>query len=528
MQRPLLLNGFMGVGKSTVGRLVAQAASRPFIDLDERLEARLGTTIADYFARQGEPAFRVAEREELEKLLATESKTAPVIALGGGALLSRTLRLRALDTTVVVTLEADPQEIARRTTSQGGRPLLDTPHARARVEELLELRALAYAEAHARIPTGGRSAEAIAQDVLAIWKRDPLAVAAGPNSYSVEVGRGIAAGRAPLLVGRASSVMIVTDQNVAPLHGPALKQSLASANPACSEFVLPPGEQHKHVGSIRDIWQALQDSGADRSAVCVGLGGGVVTDMTGYTAATWLRGVRWVGIPTTLLAMVDASTGGKTGVDFGPAKNAIGAFWQPCGVICDIDLEATEPERNFSSGLSEVVKTALIGDPGMVDLMERESARIVARDPALIEELVRRSVRVKARIVSQDEREGGLRAVLNLGHTVGHALEAIGGYDRLTHGEAISLGLVAALRLGVRRGVTPAALEERVTRLLTLLGLPTDLSREPLLDAAELLAHDKKKAGKKLRFVFAHESGRVATEDLELAELHAAVRALAS
>ena len=322
--------------------------------------------------------------------------------------------------------------------------------------------------------------------------------------------------------------MVVTDANVAPLHASTLKQSLLAAGNVHAEFVLTPGEQHKNIESIRAIWQKLQDTGADRRSVCVGLGGGVVTDMTGFTASSWLRGVRWVGLPTTLLAMVDASTGGKTGVDFGPAKNAIGAFWQPSGVICDIALEATEPARNYVSALAEVVKTALIGDPEMLDLLERESDRVVAREPDLVEELVRRSVRVKARIVSQDERESGLRAVLNLGHTVGHALEAIGGYDRLTHGEAISLGLVAALRLGVRRGVTPSALEERIVRLLVTLGLPTDLSREPVLEAAELLAHDKKKAGKKLRFIFALDAGRVETSDLDLTELHDSVRKLAS
>ncbi len=529
MDRPLFLNGFMGVGKSTVGRLVAEAASRPFIDLDERLEARLGMTIAEYFAGHGEAAFRAVERSELESLLAAPSSgSPPVIALGGGALLSRALRLQALDAAVVVTLEAEPEEVARRTAAHGTRPLLDTPDALGRARELYELRASTYAEAHARLDSGRRPPEKVALEVLETWKRDPIAVAAGQSSYSVEVGRGISAARTPALIGRASSVMVVTDANVAPLHAATLRGNLISAGITPGELVLTPGEQHKNIDSIRIIWQRLQDAGADRRSVCIGLGGGVVTDMTGYAAASWLRGVRWIGLPTTLLAMVDASTGGKTGVDLGPAKNAIGAFWQPCGVICDIDLEASEPARNYTSALAEVVKTALIGDAAMLDLLEQDSVRVVAREPALVQELVRRSVRVKARIVSQDERESGLRAVLNLGHTVGHALEAQGGYDRLTHGEAISLGLVAALRLGVQRGLTPAALEQRMIRLLTTLGLPTDLSQQPVREAAELLAHDKKKAGKKLRFVFAREAGRVETTDLDLAELHDSVRKLAS
>jgi len=529
MRRPLFINGFMGVGKSTVGRLVADAARRPFIDLDERLEARLGSTIADFFARHGEAAFRSAERDELEKVLASAAGAEPaVVALGGGALLSRPLRLRVLDRAVVVTLEADVAEVARRTAAQGGRPLLAGDDALSRAQELLELRGGSYAEAHARIGSSGRAPEEIARDVLEVWRRDPIAVAAGTNSYAVDVGRDIGRNRVPALVKSASSALLVSDTNVAPLHAPALLESLTRAGLPCAELRLTPGEQHKNVDRIRDIWQRLQDQGADRRSICIGLGGGVVTDMTGFAAATWLRGVRWIGLPTTLLAMVDASTGGKTGVDFGPAKNALGAFWQPSGVVCDVLLESSEPARNYTSALSEVVKTALIGDPEMLDLLEQNGARVVARQPDLVEEIVRRSVRVKARIVSQDERESGPRAVLNLGHTVGHALEAQGGYDRLTHGEAISLGLVAALRLGVRRGVTPVALERRVVRLLETLGLPADLSREPVQDAAELIVHDKKKAGKKLRFVFALEASRVETTDLDLAELHQDVQKLAS
>ncbi len=528
MRRPLLLNGFMGVGKSTIGRALAQATGRPLIDLDERLEARLGTTIADYFTRHGEAAFRAGERREFEGVLAEAliSADPPIIALGGGALLSRSLRLRALESAVVVTLEADLGDIARRTAGSGLRPLLDGADALARARELLELRAPAYAEAHARVRTSGRSPQSIADEVLGIWRRDPLAVAAGTSSYAIEIGRASAATRLPALVGQASSALLISDENVAPLHAAPLCSALAEHGLAVGEHRLRSGEQHKNIESLHAIWQSLQQAGADRRSVCVGLGGGVATDMTGFAAATWMRGVRWVGLPTTLLAMVDASTGGKTGVDLGLAKNAVGAFWQPSAVLCDVALESTEPKRNYVSALAEVVKTAIIGDAELLGVLERESARVAARDLDLVEEMVRRSVRVKARIVSEDERESGLRAVLNLGHTVGHALEAQAGYERLAHGEAVSLGLVAALRLGVQRGQTPRELEERVTRLLAELGLPTDLSKEPLSAAAELMAHDKKKAGKKLRFVFAREAGRVETQDLELAELSASVRAL--
>ena len=257
------------------------------------------------------------------------------------------------------------------------------------------------------------------------------------------------------------------------------------------------------------------------------LGGGVVSDMTGFAASTWMRGVRWIGIPTTLLAMVDASVGGKTGVDLAAAKNAVGAFWQPSGVLCDVHYLGTEPARGFVSGLAEVVKTALIGDPELFTLLEDNAERVKARDADLTAELVRRSVRVKARIVSFDQRESGLRAVLNLGHTVGHALEAQAGYSALSHGEAVSLGLVAALRLGEALGQTPRELSQRTLSLLGRLGLPASLAGQPLGAAAALLGHDKKRAGSAVKFVFARALGHVETQSIALSELRTRVLALA-
>jgi 3-dehydroquinate synthetase len=226
--------------------------------------------------------------------------------------------------------------------------------------------------------------------------------------------------------------------------------------------------------------------------------------------------------------MVDASVGGKTGVDLGPAKNAVGAFWQPARVLCDIDYLKTEPERGYRSGLAEVVKTALIGDAELFELLERQADGISARDPDLLVDIVRRCIRVKARIVSQDPREAGLRAVLNLGHTVGHAVEAQAGYERLTHGEAVSLGLVAALKIGEKLGHTPSELADRTRRLLQDLKLMTAIEREPLAQAAELIGHDKKRAGSKVTFVFARALGDVTTAPLDLAQLRELTRSLAA
>jgi shikimate kinase/3-dehydroquinate synthase len=240
-----------------------------------------------------------------------------------------------------------------------------------------------------------------------------------------------------------------------------------------------------------------------------------------------MRGVRWVALPTTLLAMVDASVGGKTGVDLHTAKNAVGAFWQPSAVLCDVATLATEPERGYRSALAEVIKTALIGDPELYGVLEREASAVQRRDRDLVAEMVRRCIRVKARIVSFDERESGVRATLNLGHTVGHALESQGDYTRLTHGEAVSLGLVAALRIGERLGATPAELSRRTVELLRALGLPTALEKQDLSAAAELIGHDKKRAGSRLKFIVARDIGRVDLLEIGLAELRDHTRALA-
>ncbi len=528
MQRPLILNGFMATGKSTVGTLVARTAGRPFVDLDKVVEAQSGASIETLFATQGEAKFRDLERACLTKVLddAKSAAQPPVIAVGGGALMARDLRLRALDECVVVTLESSPAELTRRALAQGARPLLAGPNAELRVTELLALRATGYAEAQARVPAEG-PVESVAASVHAVWQRDEVAVAAGEASYGVQIGSGFAAARLGSLVAQSPVCVLVSDRTVAALHAAAVEQALARADVRVIRVDFEPGEAHKNIASVESVWRAALAGSADRKATFVALGGGVVTDMTGFAASTYMRGVRWIGIPTTLLAMVDASVGGKTGVDLESAKNAVGAFWQPSAVLCDVQYLRTEPTRGYISALAEVVKTALIGDPELFTLLEDNAERVAARDLDLTAELVRRSVRVKARIVSFDERESGLRAVLNLGHTVGHALEAQAGYTVLSHGEAVSLGLVAALRLGEALGRTPRELRVRTLDLLGRLGLPATLAGQPLSDAVNLIGHDKKRAGGAVRFVFARAVGEVETLPIPLSELRTHVLALA-
>lgn len=512
----LILNGFMATGKSTVGRLVAARAGTPFVDLDAEIERHTGTTIAELFATHGEPHFRQLEAARLSELLAGERTQ--VIAVGGGALLRRETRLRALERAVVVTLHADLKTLLlRAATDTTERPLFKGgPDA---IEQLHESRRVAYAEAHARIDVSAASPEQVADLVASVWARRPIAVAAGEQSYSVEIGRDILTERLATAVTGASSASLITDDHVDPLYGDLVRRALELAGHAPSTFRLTPGEEHKNPRTLSLIWEHCLAAGLDRQSRLIGLGGGVTTDVAGFAAATWMRGIGWYSCPTTLLGMVDASVGGKTAVDLPGAKNCIGAFWQPSGVFCDVSVLRSESDRGFRSALAEVVKTALIGDAALFESLEREAHKVRQRDPELTEELVRRCIAVKASVVSRDERETGLRASLNLGHTIGHALEAFGGYGTLTHGEAVSLGLVAAMRVGVRLAQTPKELEVRVTALLSALGLPTDLSTQPLRQAAALLTHDKKRGGAHVRFVLATAPGEVRFHKLGLAEL---------
>ncbi len=515
----LLLSGFMGTGKSTVGRLVAARAGIPFVDLDERVEQASGQSVGEIFATGGEAAFRALELQALSEVL--DAAEPRVVALGGGTLLDRATRLRALGRARVVTLTARPDTLLARTAS-GGRPLLNA-HAdrRARITELLELRASAYAETHASVPTDDREPAEVAAAATTAWATPTIAVPLGLRSYAVRVVDDAAVEAAHELRRLAPSrVFVVTDANVLPLWGARLLATIESSGlPVAPPVVLDPGEPHKQLAGVERALRSMVEAGADRDAVVVAIGGGVVSDMAGFAAATLLRGVRWVAVPTTLLAMVDASVGGKTGVDLGPAKNAIGAFHQPSAVVTSPAFVSTQLRRDFVGGLAEVVKSAVLGDRGLFDLLETETAAIARQDPDVVLRLVVGSVAVKAGIVGRDERESGERLLLNFGHTVGHALEAEGGFERLTHGEAVSLGIVAALCVGVRLGVTPAALADRVTAALARLSLPTELRDQPVAEALRWVDLDKKRRGGALRFVLLRAIGDAVVRRLTREEL---------
>jgi 3-dehydroquinate synthase len=332
------------------------------------------------------------------------------------------------------------------------------------------------------------------------------------RSYTIEIGTGNL-GSLGTKVGawsRLSHALVITDENVEVPHGKLAAQSLANAGATVDVFVVPPGEQTKCADSVDALWNQLLDVGADRKSVVVAVGGGVVGDLAGFVAATFARGLAFVQVPTTLLAQVDSSVGGKVGINLAGAKNMVGAFWQPSGVLIDTSVLATLPDREYRAGLAEVVKYGVILDAPFFEYLEGRAAQLIARDPPTLEHVVTRCCQLKAQVVAGDEREEtGLRSVLNYGHTFCHALETVTGYGSLLHGEAVSIGMLCASRLAERLGRVDRAFTHRQHRLLAALGLPVEF---PAVDHDQIIAamaHDKKVEHGRLRFVLPTQMGHV-------------------
>ena len=326
-------------------------------------------------------------------------------------------------------------------------------------------------------------------------------VALGERSYRIEIGAGLLddpARLAALAPGR--HVLVVTDANVAPNYLARVEAAFAGKRVAA--HVLPPGEQEKTLGRFGELMSALAALGASRDATLVALGGGVVGDMTGFAAACWMRGVRFVQLPTTLLAMVDSSVGGKTAVDLPEGKNLVGAFHQPAAVIADTATLATLPDRELRAGLAEVLKYGALGDPAFFAWVEANAAALRARDAGALAHAIATSCAMKAGIVARDETETGERMLLNFGHTFGHAIEAEQGFGALVHGEAVAVGMVLAARLSAALGLAPAVDADRLAAVLGALGLPTAMPAD--LDAEAVLARmrlDKKNVSGSLRLI---------------------------
>jgi 3-dehydroquinate synthase len=344
---------------------------------------------------------------------------------------------------------------------------------------------------------------------------DRVRIDLGDRSYPILIGPALL-GWADTFQGlpQASTALIVSNTSVAPLYAQTLQAALQSRYARVLLVTLPDGEVHKDWPTLQLIFDALLENACDRKTVLFALGGGVVGDMTGFAAASYMRGVPFVQVPTTLLAQVDSSVGGKTAINHPLGKNMVGAFYQPQLVVCDLDVLRTLPARELSAGLAEIIKYGPIADMAFLAWIEDQLPALLARDPAALGQAVRRSCEIKAWVVGQDEREAGLRAILNFGHTFGHAIEAGMGYGQWLHGEAVGCGMVMAAHLSERLGLIDAALVTRLTRLIQAAGLPVVGPRLAALDNAgrylELMRLDKKSEAGAIKFVVIDSPGSAA------------------
>jgi 3-dehydroquinate synthase len=517
----IYLVGLMGAGKTTIGRILARKLGKRFIDSDHEIEARTGASIPWIFEIEGEDSFRRREAEVIRDLCAEGGM---VLATGGGAVLSEGNRALLKSCGTVVYLRANVNSIMLRVAHDKNRPLLQTADPRRRVEELMAQREPLYREiAQLVIDTGRPNVQSMVQTILdqldaldaSRRARAPasalpmneqstisLTVDLGDRSYPILIGPGLLSD--PELLARhiqGRQVAIVSNTTVAPLYMEQVAAPLRAAGREVIEIILPDGEQYKNQASLMQVFDALLANKCDRKTTLVALGGGVIGDLTGYAAASYMRGVPFVQLPTTLLSQVDSSVGGKTGINHPLGKNMIGAFYQPRAVLADTATLATLPARELSAGLAEVIKHGAIIDAGFFSWIEANIAKQMARAQAALAHAIARSCEIKAEVVRQDEREGGLRAILNFGHTFGHAIENGLGYGNWLHGEAVGCGMVMAADLSCRLGLVDQATVARVRALVAAAGLPTvapDLGAERWL---ELMEVDKKNEGGAIKFI---------------------------
>jgi 3-dehydroquinate synthase len=522
--RNIVLTGFSTTGKSTAGRLAADRLGFTFVDTDALIEERAGQRIAELFANDGEERFRDLESEVLHEALAGRRR---VIATGGGAVLRPANREAIRRQALVVCLEARPETIVTRLRSnpEEVRPLLAGDDPAGRVGALKWERAPLYAEADWTIQTDLLTAEGVAAEIVRAWNllrhrfgklegEARAVVTAGGTSYPIYAGAGnLAQLGARIAEWARGATWVLADARAAELHGDRAVASLREAGLAAALRVIPSGEESKSLAVAGDLYRWLAANRAERRDTIVALGGGVTGDLAGFVAATYLRGLSLVQVPTTLLAMTDSAIGGKTGVNLPEGKNLVGAFHQPQLVLADVEVLRTLPEREYRAGWAETIKHALIRDPALLDFLEAHAESLLARNREALVEAVGRSMAVKAEVVSMDEREDGIRMILNYGHTAGHALEAAGNYQALLHGEAVTIGMAVAAAIGVGLGLTPPALRERQNTLIERFGLPLRAPALPFERTLAALALDKKVRGKRNRWILLEAAGKTTVRD---------------
>jgi len=450
----IFLYGPPGTGKSTVGKKIAASLRLPFVDLDRVIETDAGMSIPKIMESQSEPAFRDLETAALKDVVghafSVTDAQAKVIALGGGALLRDENRALAESSGQVLLLMAQLKTLLYRLDNDSSKRPLLTGDLGTKLSALMEKREAHYNSFPLQVHVDDKTADQNARQAQIALGRHHLSAM---GEYDVVVGR---------IKNLSYGNLIVTDENVAKFHLEKL-QAILNAK----AVVIPAGEEHKTLETISFLWKSFLENGLDRKSTVIALGGGVVGDMVGFAAATYMRGINWIGVPSTLLAMADSSLGGKTGFDLPQGKNLVGAFHPPKLVLADPSLLLTLPERELRAGMAEVVKHGIISDPDLFAMCNRGMDWVKAN----LEEVVKRAMAVKIKVIEEDPYEKGFRAALNLGHTVGHAVELVSGFQ-LRHGEAIAIGMAVEAAYSARVGLAGSSVVKAVQDSLSALNLP--------------------------------------------------------
>jgi shikimate kinase/3-dehydroquinate synthase len=538
--RSVVLVGMMGAGKTSVGKRLAAKLGLPFVDADAEIEAGAQLTISEIFERFGEVYFRDGERKVIARLL---NGGPLVLATGGGAFMNSATRDKIVACGVSIWLKPNFDILLARVRKKSNRPLLKTADPEQTLRRLLEERSPTYALADFTIESLDGSHDSVVDAILrrlaaALCKdvgpyaqtRRRIEVPLGARAYSILIGPGLIdeAGFEIAKIAPRINCAIVTDARVAPLYLDRLTASLGRAGLGSTSIICPPGEATKSYAEFARVSDALIEARIERRDIVIALGGGVIGDLAGFCAAALRRGVRFVQIPTTLLAQVDSSVGGKTGINSRHGKNLVGAFHQPSLVLADTASLDTLSDRDFRAGYAEVVKYGLIGDRRFFEFLESKWREAFVDGPTRAEAIAI-SCAAKARIVAADETEQGERALLNLGHTFGHALESLTHYDseRLVHGEGVAIGMVAAFRFSRELGLCSGQDATRVEAHLKALGLPTRMREIPGFEASadDILAamrQDKKVERGRLTFILVRGIGEsFVARDLDEAKISA-------
>jgi shikimate kinase / 3-dehydroquinate synthase len=518
----IFLVGMMGAGKTTIGKSLAQATGKTFIDSDHEIQERTGVKIPIIFEIEGELGFRKRETEVLRELVKMNNI---VLATGGGAVLKRENRRFLKQFGTVIYLRASVNDLQRRTRYDKNRPLLQTEDIQAKLTELLAQRDSLYREtAHLVVDSGKQGVRSLVNKLMRklVALNHPqntnkdnmqtitvnLTPSAKQRSYPIHIGNGILE-KVDLVLPYLpqKKVAIVSNTTVAPLYLDKVRSALESYGVVSVPIILPDGEEYKNWKTLNQIFDVLLNQKCERNTAILALGGGVIGDLTGFAAATYLRGVPFIQMPTTLLAQVDSSVGGKTGINHPLGKNMIGAFYQPRLVLADSVTLDTLPARELRAGIAEIIKYGLIRDPAFFDWLEQHMAQLLVRDPAILNEAIRRSCENKAEIVAADEKESGVRALLNLGHTFGHAIENGLGYGVWLHGEAVAAGIVMAAELSCRMKLICATDVTRIREIFLRAGLPVHAPKFVPKKYLQLMTLDKKVEAGKIRFILLNRIG---------------------